>query len=225
VIANVGQFNRVGYPIGAIWSRKVVSADRDPTTKLATNVLCADTGGRPAVACASAPFVFIGTPTPKTTGAVTNTVTIMNRLRLYAMVDFKRGHRMANAAAQVRCQGLAGAPLCRESYYPEEYSPVRLAEVAGTAFALGTHDQYWEDASFVKLREVSGTYTFPEKWLWSRGSRVSLTLAAREVALWTDYTGPDPEVNRYNIATQFILQDQGIVPPLSRLIATLNVRF
>ena len=225
VIVNAGQFNRVGYPIGAIFTRKVVSADRDPNTKLATNVLCADTAGRPPVACASAPFVFIGTITPKTTGAVTNTVTLYNRLRLYAMVDFKRGHRNYNAARAVRCMGLAGAPLCRESYYPEEFTPVQLAEIPGTSTALGIQDQYYEDASFVKLREVSGTFTFPEKWLWNRGSRVSLTLAARELALWTDYSGPDPEVNRYNIADNFNLQDQGIVPPLSRLIATLNVRF
>jgi hypothetical protein len=52
-----------------------------------------------------------------------------------------------------------------------------------------------------------------------------LTLAARELALWTDYRGPDPEVNRYDIASTAILQDQALIPPLSRLIATLNVRF
>jgi TonB-linked SusC/RagA family outer membrane protein len=224
VIVNAGQFNKVGSPIGGIFSRRVVSADRDATTKLATNVLC-DNGSGGTVACASAPFLFIGTPTPKTTGAITNTVTLYNRLRLYAMVDFKSGHRQYNGARAVRCMGLAGAPLCRETYYPEEYTPVQLAELPGTSTALGIQDQYYEDASFVKLREVSSTFTFPEKWLWNRGSRVSLTLAAREVALWTDYSGPDPEVNRYNIATQFDLQDQGIVPPLSRLIATLNVRF
>ena len=225
VITAAGQYNKVGYPIGGIFTKKVVSADRDATTKFATNVLCADTAGRAPLPCASAPFQFIGTITPKTTGAITNTVTLYNRLRLYAMVDFKRGHRNFNAARAVRCLGQAGAPLCRETYYPEEYSPVQLAEIPGTALSQGIIDQYFEDASFVKLREVSGTFTFPEKWLWNRGSRVSLTLAARELALWTDYTGPDPEVNRYNISDNFNLQDQGIVPPLSRLIATLNVRF
>jgi TonB-dependent SusC/RagA subfamily outer membrane receptor len=225
VIANAGQFNKVGYPIGAIFTRRVVSADRDPTTKLATNILCADTAGRPPVACAQAPFVFIGTPTPKVSGAITNTVTLMQRLRLYAMVDFKRGNRQYNGAEQVRCQGLAGAPLCRATYYPQEYSPVYLAEISAASVQLGTWDQFFQNASFVKLREVSATFTFPDKWLWGGGSRASLTLAGRELHLWSDYRGPDPEVNRYNIATQADLQDQAIVPPLSRLIATLNVRF
>src|SRR3712207_7652085 len=54
----------------------------------------------------------------------------------------------------IRCLGLAGAPLCRENYYPLEYDPVHLAERTGNANALGITDQYWQDASFAKLREV-----------------------------------------------------------------------
>jgi len=225
VIASAGQYNKVGYPIGGIFTRRVVSADRDPTTGLATNVLCEGPAGQPGVACATAPFVFIGTPTPKMTGAVTNTVTIMNNLRLYAMVDFKRGNRQYNANEQIRCQGLIGAPLCRANYYPLEYSPIYLAETAGTAAAIGNVDQFFQDASFAKLREISATFTFPNKWLWGGGSRASLTVAGRELHTWTDYKGPDPEVNANNIATTAVLQDQGLVPPLSRLIATFNVRF
>jgi TonB-linked SusC/RagA family outer membrane protein len=224
VIASAGQYNKVGYPIGGIFTRKVVSADRDATGN-ATNVLCADTAGRPAVACASSPFVFIGTPTPKLSAAITNTVTIMSRLRLYAMVDFKRGHRVYNANEQIRCQGLVGVPLCRANYYPLEYSPIYLAETAGTAAAIGNVDQFWQDGSFAKLREVSATYTLPEKWLWGGGSRASFTLAARELHLWSNYNGPDPEASDINAATSALTHDQGTIPPLSRLIATLNVRF
>ncbi|HEX6049975.1 MAG TPA: SusC/RagA family TonB-linked outer membrane protein, partial [Gemmatimonadaceae bacterium] len=225
-VASAGQYNLVGYPIGAIFTRRVVSADRDPATGGATNVMCDGGPGQGAVPCnAQAPFVFIGTPTPKLSGAVSNTVTLWNRLRLYALVDFKRGHRMYNTNENLRCQGLVGVPLCHANYFPEQYSPIYLAETPGSAFALGMIDQFWQDASFVKLREVSGTFTFPDRWLWGGASRLALTVAARELALWTDYNGIDPEVNRYDIAGTALLQDQGIVPPLSRLIATLNVRF
>jgi len=225
VITNAGQFNKVDYPIGGIFTRRVVSADRDPNTGLATNVLCDGGPGKAAMACAQAPFVFIGTPTPKLTGAITNTVTIMNRLRLYAMVDFKRGHRVYNANEQIRCQGLVGAPLCRANYYPLEYSPIYLAETPGTASALGTVDQFYQDGSFAKLREVSATFTFPNRWLWGGGSRASFTIAGRELHTWTKYNGPDPEASDINAATSSSTHDQGVIPPLSRLIATLNVRF
>jgi len=225
LVTSQGQYNVVGKPIGGIYTRRVVSADRNTTTGGATNVLCDGGAGKPAVACAQAPFVFIGTITPKVSGAVTNTVTIMSRLRLYAMVDFKRGNKQYNATDQVRCQGLVGVGLCRINNYPQEYSPIANAEAASSAFALGMADQYYQDASFVKLREVSGTFTFPDKWMWGGGSRASLTLAARELHTWTNYGGPDPEVNRYDIATSSFIQDQAIIPPLSRLIATFNVRF
>jgi TonB-linked SusC/RagA family outer membrane protein len=225
VINNAGQFNKVGFPIGGIFTRRVVSADRDPSTGQATNVLCDGGPGAAPIACAQAPFVFIGTPTPKLTGAVSNTVTLWNRLRLYALVDFKRGHRQYNANENIRCQGLAGAPLCEANYFPERFSPIYLAEAQGSAFALGMLDQFFQDASFTKLREVSVTYTFPERWVRRFASQASITLAGRELALWTDYRGPDPEVNSYNIATTADIQDQGLIPPLTRLIATLNVRF
>jgi hypothetical protein len=224
VIANAGQFNKIGYPIGAIFTRKVIKADRDATTGLATNVLCADTVNAAGVACATAPFIFIGTPTPKLSGAVTNTVTI-GPLRLYALVDFKRGHRVYNANEQIRCQGLVGVPLCRASYYPQEFSPIALAELPGTAGSLGMVDQFYQDGSFAKLREVSATITIPKRWLASIANSASLTLAARELALWSNYNGPDPEASDINIATSSSTHDQGTVPPLSRLIATFNVRF
>jgi TonB-linked SusC/RagA family outer membrane protein len=225
VIASAGQFNKLGFPIGGFFSRRVVSADRDPVTKLATNVLCDGGAGRAPIACAQAPFVFIGTPTPKLSGALANTVTIANRLRLYALVDFRRGNRMLNANSEIRCLGLVGAGLCPENYYPDKYSPVVLAEAVGTAAAANTIDRFMEDASFAKLREVSASYTLPAyRWLFG-GARTSLEIAARELHIWTRYTGPDPEVNVANVATSSTAQDQGLIPPLTRLIAILNVRF
>ncbi len=62
-IAAVGTLNREGYPIGGWFTKRVVSADRNPTTNLATNVMCDNGEGAP-VACASAPFLFMGTTTP-----------------------------------------------------------------------------------------------------------------------------------------------------------------
>lgn len=224
LIVNAGQFNRVGGPIGGLYARRVVSADRHPTTGFATNVLCDGGDGQAPVACAGAPFQLIGTPTPATTGAVGNTVYLYKRLRLYALVDFKRRYRMSNNNEQIRCFGLAGAPLCRSNYYPLEYDPVYLAEHVGTAAALGTVDQFYQDGGFAKLREVSATYTIPEQWL--RGiSRASVTLAGRELHTWTNYKGIDPEVNANNPATTANTTDQGLTPPLSRFIATINLTF
>jgi len=224
VALSAGQTNVIGGPIGGIYTKRVVSADRDATTKLATNVLCDGGEGKPAIACASAPFVFIGTPTPKVTGSVANTFTFLRNFRLYGLVDFKRGNRVYNANEQLRCTGAIGAPLCRANYYPEEFEPVYLAERVGTAAASGTTDQYYQDGSFTKLREVSLTYTLPAVLLRGYNS-ASITFSGRDLHTWTKYAGLDPEVNVNNIATSSVTQDQAVIPPLSRFIASFNLKF
>lgn len=224
IVVSAGQTNVVGYPIGGIFTRRVVSADRDATTGFATNVLCDGGEGKPAVACATAPFVFIGTPTPKLTGSVANTLTLFGNLRLYGLVDYKRGHRVGNNNEQLRCTGVVGAPLCRANYYPLEYDPVYLAERVGTANALGIVDQFFQDGSFAKLREISATYTLPPALL--RGYQAaSVTVAGRDLHTWTNYAGIDPEVNVNNIATSSGTADQAVTPPLSRFIVSLNLKF
>ncbi len=224
VVLSAGQTNVVGGPIGGIYTKRVVSADRDPTTNLATNVLCDGGEGKPAVACASAPFVFIGTPTPKVTGSIANTFSFLGRFRLYGLVDFKRGNRVANSNEQLRCTGAVGAPLCRANYYPLEFDPVYLAERVGTAAAQGITDQYFQDGSFSKLREVSLTYTLPPALL--RGyTSASITLAGRDLHSWTKYAGIDPEVNVNNVATSSATADQAVTPPLSRFIASFTLKF
>ncbi len=226
VVLNAGQTNVVGYPIGGIWTKKVVSADRDPATGLAltSSVLCDGGAGKPAIACASAPFVFIGTPTPKMSGSFANTFTLFNSLRLYALVDTKRGNRVYNANEQLRCTGAIGAQLCRASYYPLEFEPVYLAERVGTAAAQGITDQYYQDATFAKLREISATWTIPARF--ARGYQsASVTVSGRDLHTWTDYAGIDPEVNVNNIATSANTQDQAVTPPLSRLFVSFNFKF
>jgi hypothetical protein len=41
--------------------------------------------------------------------------------------------------------------------------------------------------------------------------------------LWTKYKGPDPEVSIF--PTGLITGDQAVTPPLSRIVATLNLTF
>ncbi len=230
-ISSAGQYNIVGYPIGGLWSRRVVSADRDPTTGLATNVLC-DGGSAselapgatpgPPVACASAPFVYIGTATPKATFSLGNTVMIGKSLRLYALVDGKSGNKIWNQNEEIRCDGLAGAPLCRANYYPLEYPTTYLAAASLNA-AVGNYlDQFMENASFVKLRELSATYFIPSRLL-PRVTNPSITFAARELHTWTNYGGIDPEAVAQSAAGAGATAiDQGVIPPLTRYLVTFN---
>ncbi|HKV51301.1 MAG TPA: SusC/RagA family TonB-linked outer membrane protein [Gemmatimonadaceae bacterium] len=222
IITTAGQANQVGFPIAAYFSRKVVSATMDPSTGAVSNVLCAGGAGQGPVDCSTAPFVYIGSATPTNTGSIGNTFTLFKKLRLYALVDWKRGYVLANNIDQVRCDGLLGIGECDVNYHPQKYSPVFVAEASFTGLVNQTQDAFFQDASFVKLREVSATYSLPDHLL-AGIDHASFTVAARELALWTKFKGPDPEVDQF--VTGLTTGSQGVIPPLSRFVATLNLTF
>jgi TonB-linked SusC/RagA family outer membrane protein len=210
---DAGEFVRADYPTGSIFVKRVVSADYDPVTKRAINVMC---DGGPAnnhapMACATAPTVHIGQSRPRYSGAISNTVTLLQRLRLFAAIDFKSKHLRYLNDNVLRCTGSVGAGLCDINMYPENYSPLLVAQTV--APSQGLQEMYYPNAAFVKLREVSASYTVPPKWL-RVANRAVVTVAARELHTWTDYPGLDPE----NSA-------QAVTPPLSRLTLTFNVGF
>ena len=207
----------VGYAISGYWSKKVVSADRDPTTSAISNILCDGGPGKAAMPCAAAPVVFIGTPTPKLTGAMSTTLTLWKRLALYGLVDFKRGRYLFNANEGIRC-GLAGQ-LCEAFYRPEKYPTQYLASIQSSSLNAGVIEPFIQDASFFRLSEVSLSYQLPDRWLRPVGVTGSrLTLAGRNLHLWTRYKGLDPEEHQG-------ANDQALLPPLRRFVATLNLTF
>ncbi|MEP7087962.1 MAG: SusC/RagA family TonB-linked outer membrane protein [Gemmatimonadota bacterium] len=223
-IAAIGQNNIVGYPIASYFAKHVISADRG-ADGFATNVMCDGGAGNGAVTCDVAPLLYSGSPTPTVTGAIGNTFNIGKRLRLYALVDFRHGNKLYNAIEEIRCAGEIGIGLCDANYHPEKYSTLYLAETDPGLATTGVNDQFIEDASFAKLREISATYALPERFI--PGVRTaSFTLAARELHTWTHYRGPDPEINyNANAGVAGINFDQGILPPLSRITASLNITF
>jgi TonB-linked SusC/RagA family outer membrane protein len=205
-----------GYPIGGYWTKTIASATRNPDNTV-SNILCNNgppTNG-PPVACASALASFVGTPTPKVIGAVTNTFTIGKRLSLYAMVDFKNGHTLLNANDANRC----AANLCEARFFPEKYSTEYLAAIVPANIST-VQQPFFQDASHVKLREVSANYQLPDSWVRRvRMNRASLTVAGRNLHTWTDYNGADPDVRG---ATGV---DQGMVPALTQFITSLTITF
>jgi TonB-linked SusC/RagA family outer membrane protein len=213
-----------GHPIGALWAKRVTNATLNGTgpTATTTNVMC-DNGAGGEAPCATAPVVFLGTITPKLTGGFTGTVTIRNNLRLYGLVDWKRGHKLLDTDGVIRC---AIFRLCEANVRPENYTPQYVANVQNGS-ALVIIDQFIRDASFARLREISVGYTVPERFARRAGAaRAVLTIAGRNLHTWTDYPGLDPE-SRANIAGNASNNafDQAITPTLAQFVTTLTLTF
>ena len=211
--------HQVGYPIGSIFHKKIVSAELN-AAGAPINVMC-DDGNGGSVACASAPFVFLGRTIPKVEGAWGNTFTLFSNFRIYGLVDFKRGHWKANGSDRFRCVVL---DRCRERWYPHEFDPKRIASIRAGTDALP--DSYIKDASFTRFREISVSYTLPSSIASvGRFSRATVTVAGRNLHTWTDYPGLDPEASFLGgiRGGNFSVFEQTTLPPLRQWVFGLNL--
>jgi hypothetical protein len=209
-----------GYPIASYFIKRVVSAEVDPATGAVTSALCDGGQGNPAVSCDEAPLVFAGTPIPKVTGAFTSTLTLFKNFRLYGLVDFKRGHRRFNADHWIRCDVFLE---CLESVDPTGVDPKLLADIQLGA-DLQTVNSFIEDASFFKLREISASYTLPERWAGAVGaSRATITVSGRNLHTWTHYKGLDPESLSNPGELDFF--SQAVTPTLAQFVTTISLNF
>lgn len=87
---------------------------------------------------------------------------------------------------------------------------------------------YIEDASFLKLREISVTYELPSAWvkgLMSGAESARFTVSGRNLLILTPYSGLDPEVS--NFGTQAISRgiDVSPYPPTRSVWVSFDVRF
>lgn len=215
--------HKVGYAPGAWFDRKIVSADYDAVTHRATNLMC-DDGQGGSVACASAPRVFLGNSVPTREGSFGINVGFLRDFRLNAMFDHRGGYSKLDGNYRVRCGAFV---LCRELYFPDDtrYSRTLIASVqGGTAY---THHLI-KDASFTRFRELSLTYTVPSQWArLARASGASVTLAGRNLALWTRFPGVEPEAS-FNGGTRggsYGQWEQNVLPQLRQFVTTISLNY
>lgn len=84
---------------------------------------------------------------------------------------------------------------------------------------------YIEDASFVKLRELSLSYDVPARMLGGRVRGAQLQLSGRNLVTWTEYTGYDPEVSNFGNVSAGRNQDVTPFPPSRVYSLGVNLEF
>jgi hypothetical protein len=107
------------------------------------------------------------------------------RLRLSALLERRTGFTQINQLKFNHC----AQNTCRAVVDPS----TPLAEQAEAAAAIWA-GRLPEKADFTRLRELTAAVDLPASLARAlRVSSASLALTARNVALWTDFSGPDPE--------------------------------
>jgi TonB-linked SusC/RagA family outer membrane protein len=179
--------NRVGYGIADFFMYKVRKPVLTAGGAADLNASICDGGrgkggvesGGPDVACSKAPRVFWGHSQPIWQMGYNATVTVLDRLRLYARVDGNGGHIQSDT--EVRALHNQGSTLGVINK-----DPLLTVYRAIEADAPGTYQ-----AGFLRLRELSATYTLQPSIVRRIGaSSASISVAGRNLSmLWTAQDG------------------------------------
>ena len=169
---------------------------------------------------------------------VNNTVTLFKNLRLNALVDAKSNFLVQNFTAYFRETQLVRSNLRLDTLALSPYERLRrfgdltpgnpaFVTTAGKAATVSdVIDGYLEPGDFVRLRELSATYTLPAfvlKGLRNFAQTASVTLAFQNLKIWSKYSGADPEVNSQTNA--FSRQDFLTLPNPKKTVLRFNLTF
>jgi len=147
--------------------------------------------------CNDSSSKVIGDPNPKWMGSLLNEFTIARKVRVRALLDGVFGNDIMNLSTRAQNAGIASNS---KSYEREllPYGDPRKLPPTWNSRTQGIFEYWVEDGSFVKLREVSASYNFtqaPIRRLFKDG--LDLTVSGRNLYVWTDYSGYDPEINLF----------------------------
>lgn len=167
--------------------------------------------------------VLLGQGTPTREIGLASTFTLFDNLSIYAFFDYKAGHHQFNNTKEFRCNLLMICPGAWETDAEGEFTDE--AKLIRYAVSNGYAAPFIEEADFVKLRTVSVRYQLPSEWAQQIGAGgASLTFSGQNLATWTDYSGPDPEVNGFGTAVED--QTDFLTMPLEkRFLLTFEVNF
>jgi TonB-linked SusC/RagA family outer membrane protein len=223
ILLGTDQEERVGYPVASIYWYKVTHAEFDATGKL-VNVLCdAGDAAHTQMSCTSAPKLYYGQPTPTWTGSVNNAFTLFGKLRLSALVDFQGGFMLEDGEIQAGHQNFLNTAQANATVKDPIFAAYQTVVPRAP---LGLFD-----AGFAKLRELSATYTLPDRLAARIGSSsASLTGAWRNVALlWQAQDNIygaklfDSEI--HNPGSELTARYQTVIPPSSQIVFTMRLTF
>ena len=217
----VTNWSRVGYPIGAWWTRPYTYQDKngDGIIRFSTDATLNELFIK-----STDSLVYNGPVLPPAEFNAFNAFDLFGRkLRIQALISANAGGYTEFDTERIRCQSRLN---CRGDIDPTAPLKEQAAAVAVRQAPSSSQYGYVHKTDFVRLRELSATYNFPDKWahLFS-ATRVSLTVAGRNLGIITRYPGIDPETGYFGSTGAALTNDFQTAPPPSYFTFRLNVGF
>lgn len=169
---------------------------------------------------------IIGNAQPKFQGGITNTLSYLN-FDLTVFFQGTYGNKLFNQNKQ-QLELLTGQQNASTSAL-ERWTPTNPTNEVQRAFedpAAVNTSRYVEDASFLRLKNITLGYNLPKSIAAKiRSSQIKVYISAQNLITWTKYTGFDPEVSRNEQSTLTQGIDYSIYPASRSYLAGLSISF
>jgi hypothetical protein len=173
-----------GYALYGIWAHRVTYADANHDGIIQpSEVKLADSAS------------YLGPSLPTQEASVSTHIGFLGgAVTVGALVDYRGGYKIANETAAY-ADVVAGNT--RGANDPHAPLWMQARAVADESYTFNSLDV--EDGSFIRFRELSLTFAVPRSLVRAlRAQSLSVTAAVRNLALWTRYSGVDPEATNTN---------------------------
>ena len=173
-------------------------------------------------------ITIIGNGAPDFIWGFNNTFSYKNfslNLFLQSMV----GHDILNWSRAIRSGASADGSITDASLlnaWTASNQDTDIPALTSTHFQKEESSRFIEDGTFIRLKNVNLSYTFPQGFLSGIGvDRLSVNLSAQNVLTFTNYTGMDPEVNSGGGSNTDIGFDTGVYPNPKAFTAGVSLTF
>ncbi len=168
----------------------------------------------------------LGDPNPTLIMSFINDIAYKNFLTFSVQLDWVEGSKLYNTLKHW---------MYRDGVHADYEEPISINGESGawSAFYQGAYDfrkdnnYFIEDASFLRLRNISLGLDFAKLCNIKQLSRLQLILSGRNLWTETKYTGFDPELSTYGAVPSTLARgfDDGSMPNFKTYQFTLNVGF
>jgi TonB-linked SusC/RagA family outer membrane protein len=149
-------------------------------------------------------------------------------ITFHALLDWQQGFRVANLTGWLFDLSKNRWDYANPCNDPACQPGETLGEMRLRLYPSRSTRIWLEDASFLKLRELSLSWNVPTALLhsiWGQFQTARLTLSGRNLLRFTGYSGMDPEVTDWGLESISTGQDVAPYPPSRSVWLTLDLSF
>lgn len=167
---------------------------------------------------------YIGDPNPDFTYGMTNTFSYKG-FNLSIFLQGSYGNDIFNAS-RIETEGMYDGKNQSTRVLNRWRIPGQITDVPKAGFDLKNSSYFVEDGSYLRIKDISLSYTFEGAWMKKIGlQRLQPYFTATNPFTFTKYKGMDPEVNQWGSSGAVQGIDWGTYPQCRSYVFGINVEF